>query len=567
MRFKDPYLRLMPAGREALAVARDRLLIAGSIFLVGFVVVAARLFDVALPALDDRSNAKYAQSAPSGQPRADIVDRNGNLLAASLVVPGLFADPTEVLDPDETARQIAPILGRDDVAGIRALLSRAGRFIWIDRKPTPAQIQQINALGLPGLHFKDQVRRFYPQGSLMSHVVGFTDTDNVGLAGIEKQFDAQLLDGRPVVLSIDTRIQHIVREEVRRQIRTFNGIGGAGVVADARTGEIIAMVSLPDFDPEQPGKANDNQSFNRVALGVYELGSTMKLFNTAMALEQCGADLHSLYDATKPIYIGRHAIRDYRGQNRWLTLAEVLVHSSNIGSARLALTCGTEIQQAFLGDFGFLDRVDIELPERANPLIPSPWREINTMTIAFGHGIAVSPLHLVNGVSALVNGGIRWPVTVLRRDPYSTTIVGRPMISRSTAGNLRQLMFAVVDRGTGNKAAAPGYAVGGKTGTAEKLGSRGRYASKKLLSSFVAAYPMHDPQYVVYVMVDEPKGTKETHGFATGGWVAAPAVRNIIERSAPLLGVDPVDEQSPEIRKLLDVEIKSTKETPRLASF
>jgi cell division protein FtsI (penicillin-binding protein 3) len=422
-------------------------------------------------------------------------------------------------------------------------------------------------LGIPGLHFQREERRVYPQGSLTSHIVGFAGTDSVGLGGLEKQFDGMLRDGaQPLKLSLDVRIQHILREEIGRQMVKFDGIGGAGVMLDANTGEVIAMVSLPDFDPNLTGTAAEDARFNRATLGVYEMGSTFKIFNTALALDSGSATMKSGYDATNPIRIARFTINDYHAKRRWLSVPEIFMYSSNIGSVKMALDFGSDAQRGFMDKLGFLAPVSVELPERGTPMAPSPWRQINTMTIAFGHGIAVSPLHLASGVASIVNGGTRWPVTVLKRDP-AVRAVGKQVISKRTSKQMRQLLRLVVENGTGRKAAAEGYLVGGKTGTAEKPGKSGAYARKALLSSFVAAFPIHDPRYVVLVMIDEPKGNKESHGYATGGWVAAPAVRRIVSRSAPLLGLFPMDEESPEIRQVLNIELPLEKGRKRLASF
>jgi cell division protein FtsI (penicillin-binding protein 3) len=563
-----PTVHIEGATKQAIEVGRNRLLVAGAFFAVAFALVAVRLVDIAvLRGLNEPSVVRESSSAVLKTGRADIVDRNGMLLATSLSVPSLYADPKDVIDPDESARRLAGVLDHLDVADVAKKLRGKKRFVWIQRGLTPRQQYQINALGLPGLHFQREERRVYPQGSLASHVVGFSGTDATGLGGIEKQFDGMLRDGaKPLALSVDIRIQHILREEIGRQMKAFNGIGGAGVMLDANTGEVIAMVSLPDFDPNLVGTASEEARFNRATLGVYEMGSTFKIFNTALALESGSATMTSGYDATKPIRIARFTINDYHAKRRWLSVPEIFMYSSNIGSVKMAMDYGSEAQRDFMGKLGFLKPVALELPERGAPMSPKPWRRINTMTIAFGHGIAVSPLHLASGVATVVNGGIRWPVTILKPDP-TVRLLGRQVISEKTSAQMRKLLRLVVENGTGRKAAAEGYLVGGKTGTAEKPGKRGAYARKSLLSSFVSAFPMHDPRYVVLVMIDEPKGNKESHGYATGGWVAAPAVKRIVSRSAPLLGIHPFDEESPEIRQVLDIQSPKEKGRKRLASF
>jgi cell division protein FtsI (penicillin-binding protein 3) len=563
-----PTVRIEGTAKQAIEVGRNRLLVAGTFFAVAFALIAVRLVDISvLRGLNEPSVVQESASPVLKTGRADIVDRNGMLLATSLTVPSLYADPKDVIDPREAARSLVTVLDQLDPAVVEAKLRVPKRFVWIQRGLTPRQQYQINALGIPGLHFQREERRVYPQGSLASHVVGFSGTDAAGLGGIEKQFDATLRDGaRPLALSMDIRIQHILREEIGRQMVEFQGIGAAGVMLDANTGEVIAMVSLPDFDPNLVGTAPDDARFNRATLGVYEMGSTFKIFNTALALEAGTATMTSGYDATNPIRIARFTINDYHAKRRWLSVPEIFKYSSNIGSVKMALDYGSKAQREFMGKLGFLKATPVELPERGAPMAPRPWRKINTMTIAFGHGIAVSPLHLASGVATVVNGGIRWPVTVLKRD-LEERAVGQQILSRGTSEAMRKLLRLVVETGTGRKAAAEGYLVGGKTGTAEKPGKRGAYARKSLLSSFVSAFPMHDPRYVVLVMIDEPKGNKKSHGYATGGWVAAPAVKRIVARSAPLLGLHPFDEESPEIRQVLDIQSPKAKGRKHLASF
>ena len=561
-------VRVEGSANRAIETGRNRLLVAGILFALAFVLIAVRLVDIAvLRGLGDPPAIAESAKAALKTGRADIVDRNGMLLATSLSVPSLYADPKAVIDADDASRRLVTVLNDLDPVVLAAKLRGKKRFVWIKRSLTPSQQFRINSLGIPGLYFQREERRFYPQGSLSAHIVGFSGTDAVGLAGIEKQFDGLLRDGsRPLVLSLDIRIQHILREEIARQMVAFNGIGAAGVILDVNTGEVVAMVSLPDFDPNLIGEAPADARFNRATLGVYEMGSTFKIFNTALALDSGTATMRSGYDATKPIRIARFTINDYHAKRRWLTVPEIFMYSSNIGSVKMALDFGSRAQRGFMGKLGFLTAAPIELPERGTPIIPSPWRQINTMTIAFGHGIAISPLHLASGVATVVNGGVRWPVTILKRDP-ATRIVGEQVISKQTSERMRRLLRLVVARGTGRKASAEGYLVGGKTGTAEKPGARGSYARKSLLSSFVAAFPIDDPRYAILVMVDEPKGNKASHGYATGGWVAAPAVRRIIARAAPLLGLHPKDENSPEIRQILDVELPQEKGRKRLASF
>jgi cell division protein FtsI (penicillin-binding protein 3) len=447
------------------------------------------------------------------------------------------------------------------VAELKAKLGADKSFVWLQRNLTPRQQMDVTRLGIPGLYFQAEEKRVYPLGALASHVVGFTDLDNRGLSGVEDSFEDVLAGGRhPVQLSIDVRIQQIMHEELTRGIADFNGIGGAGIVLDARTGELLAMVSLPDFDPNQAGTAGPDQRFNRATLGIYEMGSTFKVFNTAMALDSGRIQLTDKFDTTKPIQIGRYTIHDFEPMHRWLSVPEIFMLSSNIGAARMAMEMGTDSQKSFLAKVGMLRPVSVELPELGRPLYPSEWRPINTMTIAFGHGIAVSPLHVVSGVAAMVNGGIMRPATLIKRAPDEVSD-GQRVISPNTSNLMRELFRLVVQAGTGKSAEAPGYLVGGKTGTAEKQVAKG-YSTNARLASFVGAFPMSDPRYIVLVMVDEPKPNAHSYGFATGGWVAAPVVSRIVQRMAPLLGMAPVPNDAPETKNDLLLTVSATANAP-----
>lgn len=484
--------------------------------------------------------------------RGNIVDRNGVLLAISLPAASLYADPTVVPDPDEAASRLADILDELDIERTARVLDSDRRFVWLLRHLTPSQQAAVIGLGIPGLGFMQEERRTYPLSNLTAHIVGFADIDGQGLAGIEAELDARLEDGAgPVALSIDTRLQAILREELAAAIDEYRAIGGAGLIMNTRTGELLALVSLPDFDPYQAGRTPDNARFNRATLGLYEMGSTFKIFTTAMALDSGTVRLTDAFDARHPIRIGRHSISDFHAEARWLTVPEVFRYSSNIGAVRMALAVGTEGQRDYLGRLGLLEPATIELPEVGRPQIPSPWREINTMTISFGHGVSVSPVNLATAVSAVVNGGIRHDPTLLRRQP-GVPVPGTQVLAPSTSDVMRRLLRQVVEEGTGRRADAAGYLVGGKSGTAEKPAGVGD-AQRRLLSSFIAAFPMTNPDYVVFAMLDEPQGTAETYGYATGGWVAAPVVRRVVERIGPIVGVSQIDPAAPEVREQLDV--------------
>ena len=527
------------SAKQALETGRSRLKIAGLVFALAFSIIAGRLVEVTALA---QARAPSLAAEPSGSAkltgRSDIVDRNGKVLATTLPTASLYANPRQLRDPWQAARELAAVVPGLSVAALSEKLSSDRSFVWLKRNLTPRQQSEVNALGIPGVYFKREARRVYPHGALVSHLVGFTDVDNKGIAGIESAFD-ELLRGssEPLALGLDIRAQHIMAEELARSIETFSAIGGTGLVLDVESGEILAMVSLPSFDPGDPGTAGEEALFNRASLGIYEMGSVFKIFTTAMALDSHAVELGDAFDVRKPIRVSRYTIRDFKPKNRDLTVPEVFVYSSNIGTVQMALAAGTDRQQDFLEALGLMRPAALELPEVGSPLLPEKWREINTMTISYGHGLAISPVQLVRAVAAIVNGGELRPVTLLKRRP-GEMVVGSRVIAEETSAVMRWLMRMVAQHGTGRKANAEGYLVGGKTGTADKIAGK-RYARNARIASFVGAFPMDRPRYVVFAMVDEPKGTKETYGYATGGWVAAPVVRAVVERVAPLLGVAP----------------------------
>lgn len=554
-------IRIEGDRKTAIETGRNRLMVAGALFTAAFTVIGIRVIDVSV--FSENTEPRYTRSIAKDEKhngRADIVDRNGVLMATSLSTASLFANPRLVLDPEQAALKLATALPDIDVKVIEKKLRSNRGFVWLKRHLTPRQQYAVNRLGIPALNFQREARRMYPMGSLAAHALGFTDIDNKGLTGIERYFDKELRTRQDnMALSIDVRVQHVLEHELGVAMKKFSAIGAAGLVMDVTTGEVVAMSSLPSFDPNQPNAIAQDLRFNRTTLGVYEMGSTFKIFTTAMALDAGTVSLHGGYDATNPIRVARFTIRDFHAKKRWLSVPEIFMYSSNIGTVKMALDVGIPGHRNFLTTIGMMKPVAIELSETGSPLSPNRWREINSMTISFGHGLAVSPLHLVAGVSAMVNGGIYRTPTLIRRNP-SETPVGKRVITAETSAKMRRLMRLVVKNGTGRNAAAPGYLVGGKTGTAEKVSGRG-YKKKALISSFVAAFPMHKPRYVVLAMLDEAKGTKETFGYATGGWVAAPVVGAVVRRIAPVLGMRPIKETDP-VRETLSIEIsgKSARE-------
>ncbi|MGE5540337.1 MAG: peptidoglycan D,D-transpeptidase FtsI family protein [Gemmatimonas sp.] len=546
--------RLDGVHKQAIETGRKRLLIGSGLFVMVFVAIVGRLADLTLMQEGYEPRLASSHTQPFAAGRADIIDRNGVILATSLSTASLYANPHHVLDAKDAARKIVKVLPELDAAQIEARLSSGRSFVWIKRNLTPKTEYALNALGIPGLYFVREERRVYPQGSDAAHVVGYAGTDNHGLAGIEKSFDEQLRSSaQPVQLSLDLRVQHILHEELAAAVKKFSAEGASGLVMDVSTGEIIAMVSLPDFDPHNPMAQDPKAIFNRDTLGVYEMGSTFKLFTVSMALDSGSATLASSYDAAHPIKVGRFTITDYKGENRWLTLPEVIRYSSNLGAARIALEAGVATHRQYIERFGLTKPLSLEIGELGTPRVPNPWREVSTMTIAFGHGLSVTPVHLASGISAVANGGVLHPATLIKRDP-SEPVPGERVISEQTSYTVRKLMRLVVTDGTGKLANVPGYLVGGKTGTAEKNGVGG-YKRKANLSLFVGAFPMTAPRYIVVAMVDEPHGTKDTYGYSTGGWTAAPVAGRVIARSAAILGVHPVDENAPDVRSAMDLNV------------
>ena len=550
-------IRFDGATKQALETGRTRLLVASLLFAAAFLIVAGRLVSVAmLTSGGEPSIAEAPRAAQLETERADIVDRNGIVLATNLVTASLYANPREVPNPRAAAAALSKVLPELKQDEVELKLASEKSFVWLKRNLTPKQQYAVNRLGIPGLSFQREERRVYPHGNLVAHVLGFTDIDNRGIAGVEKQFEARLAEEHaPLALSIDIRLQHILKEELSKSVEDFSAIGGAGVILDARTGEVLAMVSLPDFDPNEPGRASADTRFNRATLGVYEMGSVFKVFTTAMALDAGVTSLKGGYDASHPIKVARYTITDYHAKNRWLSVPEIFIYSSNIGSAKMALDVGPEGQRAFLKKLGMLSPVALELPELGDPQGPAQWRELAAMTIAFGHGLSITPMHVAGGVATVVNGGLKVQPTLVKREE---PVEGTRLIKPETSDALRGLMRLVVERGTGKNADAPGYRVGGKTGTAEKAAVHG-YKHSALISSFVGAFPMDAPRYVIFMAIDEPKPNKESHGYATGGWVAAPAVKRLVERMAPLVGIAPIEEEdgAPDAASSLFVAVKA----------
>lgn len=481
---------------------------------------------------------------PVAGARSDLVDRNGQLLALDLTHYGVYLDPSEVWDEPATRQALLTTIPELEPRRLEKAL-RASKRSYLIGALTPEQKRAIHELGLPGVYFEPEERRVYPLGAVASHLIGFTDSGGEGLAGVERALNEEIRDASvghgQTMLSIDLRVQAALEEELQRAAESFQPKGAVGIVTNVHTGEILGMASWPDFDPNRAGEATDDQRLNRAAASVFEMGSTFKAFTVAIGLDSGVATPSSTYDASQPFQMGYRTIRDYHGTNRVLTLVDVFIHSSNIGTAKLAESIGPARLQKYFDGLGLTRPAQTELKESARPLTPRVWDDDAVASTSFGHGMNVSPLALTTAYAAVLNGGVRTPLTI-RRMPDGYRPKGERVMSEETSLTMLQIMRANVERGTGGKANAEGLSVGGKTGTGEKFDPAIRaYSKSKQVSSFAAVFPTTGPvdqtRYFVLILLDEPHGNAETFGFSTGGWVAAPAAGRVIDRIAPFLGV------------------------------
>lgn len=565
---KEPWhqrlIRSLLYGRnvDRAAKARARVGFAILAFAAIYSVIGGRLAMFAMGA-DGHSIARRAAAQDAvATARPDIVDRNGEILATDVKAPSLFGEPRRIIDKDEAIELLTATMPDLDTGEVRDRLSSRKGFVWLKREITPKQQQEIHRLGIPGIGFLRENKRVYPTGNEVAHLIGLVNIDNQGIAGMEKWLDNNgLMDlhragfatdrlQRPIELSVDLRVEHALRDELLKAKDKFHAKAASGLVTNVRTGEIVAMVSVPDFDPNNPKEAHDPDRINRLTTGVYEMGSTFKAFTLAMALDTGKYDLNSMWDARGPLHYGKFAIHDDEPKGRFLNMKEVFTFSSNVGAARIALSQGVEAHKAFLRKMGQLERLRTELPESASPIVPKRWSDLNTITISFGHGMAVAPLQAVMGVSALVNGGYLIPPTFLKRSEDEAMAVAKRVIRPETSEKMRFLMRLNAEIGTAKRANVPGYYIGGKTGTAEKV-INGRYAKKRVLTAFTAVIPADKPQYQLLIMLDEPQPLKETYGFITSGWNAVPTAGNVISRIAPLLGIEPRFDLPPPDRLIL----------------
>ncbi|PWB81637.1 MAG: penicillin-binding protein [Methylocystaceae bacterium] len=532
-----------------LAKSGSRMRFVALLFFGLYGVIGARL--VYLGFKPEPTTMRRAAAEAAAAARPDVLDRNGEILATDVKTMSVFAEPRRIIDKDEATELLTAVLPGLEPRELRERLGSRKGFVWVKREVTPHQREEVFHLGLPGVGLLPENKRVYPNGPIGAHVLGYVNIDNAGIAGIEKYIDGQGLadlhgagfsvtpeDLRPISLSIDLKATHAVRDELERGIAHFKAKAGAAAILDVNTGEVVALASLPDYDPNKPGDMRDPTIINRMNVGVYEMGSTFKALTIAMALDSGKVNLNSRLDARGTLSFGRFRIHDYHAQNRALTVPEVFTYSSNIGTARMALGQGVERHKTFLRKMGQLTRMRTELPESAEPIVPKTWGELNTMTIAFGHGLAVAPLQAMMAVGALMNGGYLITPTFLKRGEAEAKSAAPQVVRPETSEAMRYLMRLNAEIGTAKKVNVNGYYVGGKTGTAEKVVG-GHYSKNRLFTTFMAVAPSDKPKYLFLTIMDEPQGLPETGGYATAAYNAGMVTAQIIERVGPLVGLAP----------------------------
>ena len=510
-------------------------------FFLGFTILFAKLIHIT--SLSPFNNYQDITTFKNDKIRPTIVDRNGHIIASNIEIASVAIRPSLLLNKEDVIDRLLltiPTFIREDLEN---KILNDKKFVWLKRGITPNEKKRIHDLGIPGLEFINETKRFYSSGKILSHVLGYVNIDNVGQTGIEKYIEKfQEQEDRPeenntINLSIDLEVSHAMRDELYKAKTKYEASAAAGVLLDVNSGEVISIVSIPDFDPHYPKEALKAENINRITNGVYEIGSTFKMFTIAMALDSGIVDLDTLYDASKPISIGGHKIRDFYPENRELTISEIFTHSSNIGTAKIVRDFGVDYHKSFLDKLGMFDKINTQLPDLPSNLIPQTWREINSMTISFGMGISITPLHAAVAGSSLVNGGkLITPTFIKSHDNEPPDY--QQILELSTSEKMKELLYKNVMIGSGKKAAVDGYLVGGKTGTANKV-LNGRYDPDKRLTTFLGAFPIDEPQYILFLLLDEPQGSDETYGYATTGWNAAPTFSNIVSRIAPMLEIEP----------------------------
>ena len=543
-------LRLVGQRRQILTMMHQRLMFGLLVYAGVVALIVLRILYLA--AFGDHAGAKRGVTALVPE-RGDIVDRDGQPLARTIDAWTVGLWPRKVIGNKlDLARKLAQLMPERDEATYFAMLRSNKSFFYLRRRAAPGLVEAVNAIGEPGIALEREPDRLYPQTSLAAHVIGYTDVDGKGTAGIEWALNDRLANeasrGQPVQLSISSKVQQALEHELLDAMTHFSAVGAAGIIMNIHSGEVLAMTSLPQLNPNAAGKGSMEARFNRATLGVYELGSTFKPFTVAMAMDSgIVRSMGQIYNCPSQLNVYGRTINDTHPFNRACTVAEIMKESSNIGTAQIAAQLGATRQKEFLGKMGFLNPVEIELREKGRTLSPgNNWGPLETMTVGYGHGIAVTPLHLASGYAALFNGGVYRSATLLKIDRNHAAAKGHRVFTEDTSYKMRSLLRLVVTKGTGKKADAPGYRVGGKTGSAEKYHNR-----SLLVTTFAGVFPMDEPRYVVVVMLDEPKATAETYGFRTAGWNVAPVVSKTVSRIAPMLGVRPDKNREPNMSEVL----------------
>ncbi|XVN43309.1 MAG: penicillin-binding protein 2 [Candidatus Rickettsia vulgarisii] len=527
---------------------KTRLLTVSLFFILFFCILSYRLIMIAT-----HEYIKPSEYQAKNSFRKEIIDRNGNLLAVNLPSSSLYANPKKIINPEQSLDKLLKILPKLDKEKLLAELKSDKSFVWIQRDLLPQDQQAISNLGMPGFVFEQEQKRIYTFSNLLAHVVGYVSRDLVGLAGLERSYDQFLTDSdpsmsadqlkKPLELSIDVRLQNILSEEIDRSIKEFSAIGAVGVIVNPNNGEILALVSKPDFNPHYPSLAKPEQLFNMASLGIYETGSVFKALTIAVAFDTNCITMNDAYDITH-MKVNGFNIKDHHPRQGWHSVSEIFLHSSNIGASQIIFDVGKQRFKEYLKKLGLLEQLKIEIPERGTPLFPSDkrWSDLTTATMSYGYALSISPLHFVQAMVPVVNGGILYDLTLIKRSDKN--IVGTRIFSEDTTKQMSQLFRAVVKEGTGKRAEIQGYFVGGKTGTAEKLSAAGngkrRYLKNSRFAGFLGLLPAYKPQYLVYIMLDDPQGTKDTFGFTTGGWNAGPTVRRVFARMISLYGIEPI---------------------------
>ena len=533
-------------GRRNTKFRKIKLLMCGSLFLFSFMTIGYRTISLAginKPSPVNISFKTIKTDINENLPRGNIYDRNKELLATTISTSSLNINPQEVLNKKNTIKKLIEIFPQLDEVALKTKLDSKKQFVNILREISPKEHVLLLNEGIEGLKIRTKHKRIYPNNNLAAHILGSTDIDGSGIAGIEKSSDNQLKNGKNIKISIHSGIQHITEKILFEQINKFEAEGGAAIVMNSKNGEIYAITSLPDYNVNNYNKVSNELLFNKATKGIYELGSTLKLITAAIALDSGLIKENEVFDVSRPLRVSSRTIRDFHPLNYAINIPEVIVHSSNIGSAKIAEKFGSETQLKYLRKLGFMNKMNLQIPEVGTPQVLMDRKLLSTMTISYGHGIAITPLHLASSTATLVNNGIKVnPTLFVSKTREKHTRV----FSKSTSNKIKSIMRLVVKSkyGTAKKAEAKGYLIGGKTGTAEKLSKTGGYLKKQNIVAFTSAFPINNPQFIITVMIDNPKGQKFSYGYRTAGWVVAPVVKRLVTRIAPILNIKPQNENS-----------------------